>query len=81
MKKVQVNIVSVFIRTFIFTNLFIRLFELYLADRMFSFSALVFTELFNCVVGGTVPCAICYPLVDLIYDSSPYKYGRLFKNI
>ena len=33
------------------------------------------------MVGGTVPCAICYPLVDLIYDSSTYRYGRLLKNI
>lgn len=50
---------------------------------MFSSSALVFAELFNCVVGGTVLCIICYPLVGLIYDSgeSPaigsFLYGGL----
>ncbi|MDU1937978.1 MAG: hypothetical protein E6726_17815 [Clostridium sp.] len=49
-----VSAVSVFIRTFIFPNPFNRLFELYLADTLFSSSALVFAELFNYVVGGTV---------------------------
>lgn len=78
-----VSAVSVFIRTFIFPNPFTRLFELYLADTMFSSSALVFAELFNCVVVGTVLCIICYPLVGLIYDSgeSPaigsFLYGGL----
>ena len=49
-----VSAVSVFIRTFIFHNPFTRLFALYLADTMFSSSALVFAELFNCVVVGTM---------------------------
>ena len=63
-----VSTVSLFIRTFIFPNPFTRLFELYLADTMFSSSALVFAELFNCVFGGAILCAVCYPLVGLIYD-------------
>lgn len=78
-----VSTVSLFIRTFIFPNPFTRLFELYLADTMFSSSALVFAELFNCVFGGAILCAVCYPLVGLIYDKgeSPaigsFLYGGL----
>lgn len=63
-----VSIVSAFIRAFIFPNPFTRIFELYLANTMFNTSAIIFADIFNLVVGGTILCVICFPLVGIIYD-------------
>lgn len=67
MYKIIITI-SAFIRLFIFPNPFTRIFELYLANTMFSTSAIIFTDIFNLVVGGAILCAICFPLVSTIYD-------------
>lgn len=63
-----VSTISAFIRLFIFPNPFTRIFELYLANTMFSTSAIIFADIFNLVVGGTILCMICFPLVGIIYD-------------
>lgn len=63
-----VSTVSLFLRTFIFSNPFTQIFEVYLANSVLASSASTVAEIFNFSVGGTMLCAICYPLVGIIYD-------------
>lgn len=63
-----VSAISLLIRTFIFPNPFTKLFEVYLANTVFSTSAVFIADLFNVFIGGAILCAICYPLVAIIYE-------------
>lgn len=63
-----ISMISAFIRVFIFPNPFTKLFELYLANTVFSTSAIILADIFNLIIGGTILCAICFPLVGIIYD-------------
>ncbi|HAT4307408.1 hypothetical protein ACHM17_11250 [Clostridium perfringens] len=63
-----VSLLSMILRTFMFSNPFTRYFELALANSIFSTTSTVFAEYFNFTVGGGVLCLICYPLVGIVYD-------------
>lgn len=63
-----VSSISAFIRIFIFPNPFTKLFEVYLANTVFSTSAIILADIFNLIIGGTILCAICFPLVGIIYE-------------
>lgn len=63
-----VSTLSAFIRVFIFQNPFTKLFELYLGNTVLSTSAIMLADLFNLVIGGTILCVICFPLVGVIFD-------------
>lgn len=63
-----VSTISAFIRVFLFPNPFTKLFEIYLANTTFSTSAIILADMFNLFIGGAILCAICYPLVGIIYN-------------
>lgn len=63
-----VSLLSMILRTFMFSNPFTRYFELALANSIFSTTSTVFAEYFNFTVGGGVLCLICYQLVGIVYD-------------
>lgn len=60
---------SILIRTFIFPNPFVGFFQSYFGGEMNSQAIMVLVDLFNLSIGGGILCAICYPLVGMIYDS------------
>lgn len=63
-----ISVLSMILRTFMFSNPFTRYFQLALANSIFSTTATVFAEYFNFAVGGGFLCLICYPLVGIVYD-------------
>lgn len=67
-----ISIISVFLRTFIFLNPFTRYFQLGLSNTPLNTSSEIIADYFNLIIGGTILCWICYPLVGIIYDKGEF---------
>lgn len=65
---ILVSVISKLLRTYIFSNPFPKLFELYFSGSALSSSSSMLADLFNISIGGILMFTICYKMVGIVYD-------------